>query len=127
MEAVSNFPVAWSSEKKVQEVLASEARRGISAGTHNQALKALVFFYRWVLQTPLAELELTRVHRPVRVKKALSRACSTMTSFEASLKASPHPLGPRFIREARSVKEAAAASLDSSRHVALAGESPASG
>jgi len=49
--------------------------RNVAAATQNQALSALLFLYREVLQQPLPWLdELERAKRPVRVPSVLSRA-----------------------------------------------------
>ena len=61
-----------SSEQKVEAFLTLQARRGVSASTQNQALNALAFFYKHVLEAPLGEIEAVRVRRPERVRTALS-------------------------------------------------------
>lgn len=53
--------------------LASE--RGVAASTQNQALNALVFLYRHVLEQPLGEMEgIVRAKRPTRLPTVLTRA-----------------------------------------------------
>ena len=48
-----------------------EARRGVSAGTQNQAFNALVFFYKAVLGKPLGTIEAVRASRKEHVRVAL--------------------------------------------------------
>ena len=49
-------------------------RREVAASTQNQALSALVFLYRHVLQEPLGEFgDFTRAKRPARLPTVLSR------------------------------------------------------
>ena len=72
MTAVRAYPGEWLPEKKIERFLTEEARRGVAASTQNQALNALVFFYREVLQAPVGEIAAGRVRRPERVRQALS-------------------------------------------------------
>ena len=72
MTAVREYPAEWPPEKKIERFLTEEARRGVAASTQNQALNALVFFYKAVLEMPVGEIEAGRVRRPERVRKALS-------------------------------------------------------
>ncbi|MBI1367239.1 MAG: tyrosine-type recombinase/integrase [Planctomycetes bacterium] len=48
-------------------------RRCVSASTQNQALNALVFLYKQVLETELGRFETERAKRPARVPEVLSR------------------------------------------------------
>ena len=48
-------------------------RRRVSASTQNQALNALVFFYKQVLKIELERFEATRAKRPARLPSVLSR------------------------------------------------------
>ncbi len=72
MTAVREYPAEWPPEKKIARFLTAEARRGVAASTQNQALNALVFFYKAVLEMPVGEIEAGRVRRPERVRKALT-------------------------------------------------------
>jgi len=74
VEAVRIFPKDWTSEQKVQRFLTDEAIRGVAASTQNQALNALVFFYKAALRTPLGEVDALRAKRPVQLRVALSVA-----------------------------------------------------
>lgn len=71
MKVVRGYPAEWSAELKVQRFLTAEARRGVSASTQNQAMNALVFFYKVVLESPLGIVEAARARRPERVRTAL--------------------------------------------------------
>lgn len=71
MKAVRECPAEWAAEKKVERFLTNEARRGVSAGTQNQALNALLFFYQAVLGKPLAKIEAARAVRREAVRVAL--------------------------------------------------------
>lgn len=60
---------------ELQAFLDSLVRRQVSAATHSQALNALVFLYRDVLEAPIAWLEdLARPKRPQRLPTVLSVA-----------------------------------------------------
>jgi integrase len=49
-------------------------KRNVSANTQNQALNALVFFYRYVIANPLGDLTKTaRAKKPVKLTVVLSR------------------------------------------------------
>ena len=50
MAAVCKYPADWAPEKKIERFLTDEARRGVAAGTQNQAMNALMFFYKAVLK-----------------------------------------------------------------------------
>lgn len=55
-------------EAKAAAFLAAEANRGVSASTHGQALNAIVFLYRDVLEKPLGVIPgLARPTRPARL------------------------------------------------------------
>lgn len=47
--------------------------RNVAASTQNQALCALLFLYRWVLNRPLDELRIVRANRPRRLPVVLTR------------------------------------------------------
>jgi site-specific recombinase XerD len=72
--SVKLYPAKWPPEKKVEEFLSREARRGVSASTQNQALNALGFFYQSVLGKPLGNLAAVRARRKEHVRAALSVA-----------------------------------------------------
>jgi integrase len=60
-------------EREVGEFLRHlAADRGVAAGTHAQALNALVFLYRHVLGTELKEADQMRPRRPKRLPVVLS-------------------------------------------------------
>lgn len=62
-------------EEEINEFLTSLAVEGkVSASTQNQALAAVLFLYRQVLQRPVGELrELVRAKKPLRLPVVLSR------------------------------------------------------
>jgi integron integrase len=65
---------AGMGREEVQAFLTELAtRRNVSAGTQNQALNALLFFYRYVIGRELGALgEVVRARRPVRIPVVLS-------------------------------------------------------
>ncbi len=61
-------------ERDVARFLSSLADAGVSASTQNQALAALLFLYRDVLDRPLAPIDgIVRAKRPVRLPAVLTR------------------------------------------------------
>lgn len=67
------FPPETTREKKVEAFLTSLARdRQVAAATQNVAFNAICFFYRDVLQKPLANVDALRATRPTRVRHAPS-------------------------------------------------------
>lgn len=62
------------STKKVEMFLSSEARRGVSASTQNQAFAAILFLYTHVLKVKLENIDALRAKRPERVRHAPSQA-----------------------------------------------------
>ena len=64
MKAVKILPPGWNSEQKLELFITDEAKRGVAASTQNQALNALVFFYKAVLGTPLGEVRLREGSSP---------------------------------------------------------------
>ena len=46
--------------------------RQVAASTQNQALAAVLFLYRFVLERPLADIEATRAKRPAKLPVVLS-------------------------------------------------------
>lgn len=67
-------PPESASEADVQEFLSGlVTQRNVAASTQSQALNALVFFFRYVLQRPLGELQaIERAKRPKRLPVVLS-------------------------------------------------------
>ena len=72
MAVVRGYPAEWAPEKKIERFLTDEARRGVAAGTQNQAMNALLFFYKAVLKVPVGAIDGGRARRPERVRKALA-------------------------------------------------------
>ncbi|NNG16692.1 MAG: tyrosine-type recombinase/integrase, partial [Gemmatimonadales bacterium] len=62
-------------EAEINAFLGKLAERGVSASTQNQALQALLFLYREVLEAPPGRLSrVVRAKRPVRLPVVLTRA-----------------------------------------------------
>ena len=74
MQWLASRSFKGSSAQKVEAFLTMQARRGVAASTQNQALNALVFFYKCVLGTPLEAIDAVRVRRPATVRTALTVA-----------------------------------------------------
>ena len=72
MQWLGSRKTGGTSEQKVEAFLTMQARRGVAASTQNQALSALLFFYKAVLETPLAGIDAARVRRAAAVRVALS-------------------------------------------------------
>lgn len=53
MADVRKYPADWAPEQKIERFVTDEAVRGVPASTQNQALNALVFFYKTVLNLPV--------------------------------------------------------------------------
>jgi hypothetical protein len=71
MTALREMPEGLSSEKKLEQFLADLARhREVSASTQNQALNAILFFYRAVLGQPIGNVNALRAKRPVHARHA---------------------------------------------------------
>jgi integrase len=71
MQALLKMPEGFSSEKKVEQFLTDLARnRDISASSQNQALNAILFFYREVLGQPIGNVDALRAKRPVQQRHA---------------------------------------------------------
>lgn len=64
---------AGSSTEKVEAFLTSEARRGVSASTQNQAFAAILFLYRNILKIDLENVDALRAKKPDRIRHAPSR------------------------------------------------------
>ena len=66
MTALLEMPEGLSSEKKLEQFLTHLARdRDVSASTQNQALNAILFFYREVLGQTIGNVNALRANRPV--------------------------------------------------------------
>jgi len=71
MKAVKEMPEGLPSEKKLEQFLTDLARhRDISASSQNQALNAILFFYREVLGQPIGNVDALRAKRPVQQRHA---------------------------------------------------------
>jgi integrase len=71
MVAIQTMPAELSSEKKLEQFLTDLAlKHDVSASTQNQALQAVLFFYRVVLEKPLANVNALRATRPVHERYA---------------------------------------------------------
>jgi integrase len=69
--AVLKMPRGLTSERKIEQFLTDLARqRDISASTQNQALNAILFFYREVLHQPIDNVNALRAKRPVQERHA---------------------------------------------------------
>src|SRR5262245_25131471 len=71
MDALDQIPEHLPSERKGEAFLSQLARyRDISASTQNQALNALVYFYREVLRQPIHDVDALRARRPIPMRRA---------------------------------------------------------
>ena len=71
MRALREMPEGLSSEKKLETFLTDLARhRDISASTQNQALNAILFFYKEVLGQSIGNVNALRAKRPVLERHA---------------------------------------------------------
>jgi hypothetical protein len=71
MTALPQMPEGLSSEKKLEQFLTDLARhRDVSASTQNQALNAILFFYRDILGQPIGSVNALRAKRPVHARHA---------------------------------------------------------
>ena len=69
--ALPRMAEATSSEQKVEQFLTRLARHGnVTASTQNQALNAILFFYKEVLHQPIAGIDALRAKRPVHLRQA---------------------------------------------------------
>ncbi|MFZ4597809.1 MAG: tyrosine-type recombinase/integrase [Terrimicrobiaceae bacterium] len=67
------LPRDLSREKKLESFLTSEAKRGCSASTQNQAFNAIRFYFAEVAKEPLGEVKALRAKRPEQLRFAPSR------------------------------------------------------
>ena len=71
MIALNSMPGSFSSEQKLELFLTGLARRrNLSASSQNQALNAILFFYKEVLRQPLQGIDALRAKRPARLRHA---------------------------------------------------------
>ena len=71
--ALRLIPRELSSEKKIERFLTGLALRdNVSASTQNQALNAILFFYKNVLEQPIGRVDALRANRPVHERHAPS-------------------------------------------------------
>jgi len=71
--ALNSMPPVLSSEQKLERFLTDLARhRDLSANSQNQALNAVLFFYKEVLRQPLQNIDALRAKRPARLRHAPS-------------------------------------------------------
>ena len=70
---IKKFPPRTPSERKVEQFLTSLARNDVAASTQNQALNAMVFFYREVLGVDLKNIQSLRAKRPAHIRHSPSR------------------------------------------------------
>src|SRR4030095_4547277 len=71
MKALLGMPEGLPSEKKLEQFLTDLAgHRDVSASTQNQALNAILFFYREVLGQPFSNVDALRAKRPVQERHA---------------------------------------------------------
>lgn len=71
MTALEEMPRTLTSEQKLEHFLTELVlKKNVSAATQNQALNALLFFYKDVLGQPLKEVDALRATRPERVRHA---------------------------------------------------------
>jgi integrase len=71
MTTLRKMPAGLFSEKKLEQLLTDLARhRDISASTQNQALNAILFFYKEVLGQPIGNVNALGAKRPVMERHA---------------------------------------------------------
>jgi site-specific recombinase XerD len=71
MTTLREMPEGLSSEKKLERFLTDLARRrSVSASTQNQALNAILFFYKAVLGQAIGNIDALRAQRPVHERHA---------------------------------------------------------
>lgn len=71
MAALRRMPQGLSSEKKLEQFLSDLARqRDVAASTQNQALNAILFFYRAVLGQAIGNVDALRATRPIHERHA---------------------------------------------------------
>jgi integron integrase len=89
MAALHQMPANLTSEKKLEQFLTDLALRcDVAASTQNQALHAILYFYKFVLEQPLANVDALRATRPVH-----ERYAPTVTETQALLQTIPNQGG----------------------------------
>jgi len=75
--ALDSMPDSLPSEQKLERFLTGLARqRDLSASSQNQALNAILFFYKEVLGQPLHGIDALRAKRPAHLHHAPSVAAT---------------------------------------------------
>ena len=86
ISAVKSMPADLSSEQKLERFLTDLARRrNLSASSQNQALNAVVFFYKEVLHQEIKDVDALRASRPAHLRHA-----PTVAETQALLSAIPN-------------------------------------
>ena len=76
MGAIDQMPGTLASNKKLERFLTDLAcRHHVSASTQNQALNAILFFYKHVLNRPIQEVAALRAKRPGPLKLPAGGGC----------------------------------------------------
>jgi integron integrase len=89
MAALHQMPAHLTSEKKLERFLTDLALRcDVAASTQNQALHAILYFYKFVLEQPLANVDALRATRPVH-----ERYAPTVTETQTLLQTIPNQGG----------------------------------
>ena len=70
---VRKLPVELSSEQKLERFLTALAKDDVAASTQNQALNAIIFFYKEAMSVELKNIEALRARRPNQVRRAPTR------------------------------------------------------
>src|SRR3974390_913014 len=83
--ALDGMPDSLSSEEKLERFLTGLARhQDVAASTQNQALNAILYFYKEVLGKPLQGIDALRAKRPPRMRHA-----PTVAQIQALLQSVP--------------------------------------
>jgi integrase len=73
MAAIDQMPGTLASNRKLEQFLTHLACwHHVSASTQNQALNAILFFYKYVLERPIQNVDALRAKRPVHMRRAPS-------------------------------------------------------
>ncbi len=71
ISAVERMPSPLPSSEKLERFLTDLAcRLNVSASTQNQALHAILYFYKHVLKQPIEQVDALRANRPVHLRRA---------------------------------------------------------
>jgi site-specific recombinase XerD len=91
MTALNSMPATLSSEQKLELFLTNLARhRDLSASNQNQALNAVLYFYKEVLRQPLQGVDALRAKRPARLCHAPTVA-ETQSLLQTILERAGYP------------------------------------